>query len=268
MCNPEIRSEEAETDIPVISTRQMIEVDRIMAKDLGIGLVQMMENAGANLAALARSRFLSGDALNKKVTILAGSGANGGGVLAAARHLHNWGADVRVCTTRVDSAIHGATSDQLKTLRMLGIDIFEGFPPPHDQVTDLILDGIIGYNLKGAPLGMAAEFIRWANAAVAPVLSMDVPSGIDASTGKVHEPAIKAAATMTLALPKKGLMAGEAKERAGEIYLADIGVPPSLYRRGGIGIETGHIFSKGSVIRLCREEFGFRAQEVYKGTYR
>lgn len=246
----EVTAEGAGLDIPSISTAQMIEVDRIMVDELGIRLIQMMENAGANLASLAMSRFLGGPAPRKRVTILAGSGANGGGVLAAARHLHNRGACVRVYTVRDAEGSREATSAQLKTLRQMGLEIFIKTPPAPDEPTDLILDGIIGYNLKGAPSGLSAEFICWANSVKAPVLSMDVPSGLDLATGEVFTPVIRATATMTLALPKKGLLALRARETAGEIYLADIGVPPEVYRRRGIGLDVGLIFSKESIIRL------------------
>ncbi len=228
----------------------MIEVDRIMVEELGIGLIQMMENAGRALASLARGRFLNGDALDKRVNVFAGSGANGGGVLCAARHLHNWGAIVRVYTVKAAHDSRKATLAQLRALRQLGVEIFALVLPPAGEVTDLILDGIIGYNLKGPPRGLSAEFIDWANAVKAPVLSMDVPTGLDAETGEVPGPAIRAAATMTLALPKKGLDTPEARAVAGEVYLADIGVPKEVYRQVGRGLEVGHIFNKETIIRL------------------
>lgn len=92
---------------------------------------------------------------------------------------------------------------------------------------DLIIDGIIGYNLQGSPRGNAAAMIKWANVQSAPVLALDVPSGLDAETGEIHLPVIKATATLTLALPKIGLKSS-ASDVVGELYLADIGVPPVL----------------------------------------
>ncbi len=250
MDNLEVKAEGAGKSIPAISTEDMIEVDRIMVEEFGIGLLQMMENAGQNLARLARDRFLKPHATNKRITILAGSGANGGGVLVAARHLHNWGALVRVYTVRAEGGLRGVSATQLKTLRQMGVEIFQKVLPPLDKAADLILDGIIGYNLRGTPKGKAAGLIRWANARKVPVLSMDVPSGLDATTGEVFNPAIKASATMTLALPKKGLMAREGAAISGELYLADIGVPPEVYRRGTMGLEVGYMFTKRSIIRL------------------
>ncbi|MCH8901085.1 MAG: hypothetical protein IIC88_02190, partial [Chloroflexi bacterium] len=87
-----------------------------------------------------------------------------------------------------------------------------------------------------------------ANASGRPIVSLDVPSGIDAGSGRVYEPSIKATATMTLALPKTGLGASEARERLGELYLADLSVPPALYRR--LGLEVEPLFAEDAVVLL------------------
>ena len=79
-------------ELPYLTTGQMREVDRAMMDDLQIGLIQMMENAGRNLAHLARGRFLGGNPQDKNVVALAGAGGNGGGSLVCARWLHNHGA--------------------------------------------------------------------------------------------------------------------------------------------------------------------------------
>ena len=88
-------------DIPAITTEQMREVDRLMVDVFGIELLQMMENAGRHLAALARQRFLGGNPVGKRVVVLVGSGGNGGGGLVAARRLQSWGADVKIYTTKM-----------------------------------------------------------------------------------------------------------------------------------------------------------------------
>ena len=79
--------------LPAITTDQMREVDRTMIQDIGITLIQMMENAGRHLATLAREK-LGGKVESKRIVVLAGRGNNGGGGLVAARRLANWGADV------------------------------------------------------------------------------------------------------------------------------------------------------------------------------
>ncbi|MGB3633689.1 MAG: NAD(P)H-hydrate epimerase [Rubrobacteraceae bacterium] len=235
-------------EVPYLSTEQMVEVDRLMIEDYGIALIQMMENAGRNLANLARSRFLDGDPRGKSVIVMVGRGGNGGGALVCARRLHNWGAQVRVCLAKPEGDFSGVPAHQLDILRKMGVPI----EPPATAIggssPELIVDGIIGYSLDGNPHGAAANLIERSNGQDTPVLALDAPSGVDAGTGEVFSPAIKATATMTLALPKKGLRTPGVEEQVGELYLADISVPPGLYE--GMGIELDSIFAEGDVVRL------------------
>ncbi|MEM1414587.1 MAG: NAD(P)H-hydrate epimerase [Myxococcota bacterium] len=233
--------------LPFLTTEQMVEVDRAMIEDARIRLVQMMEHAGRHLAHLARTRFFGGDPRGKRVVVLAGTGGNGGGALVAARRLHGWGAAVRAHTT--------AEAEGFAEIPGHNRDIAARLMPvrartPEARDVDLILDGVIGYSLKGAPRGRAAELIRWANATPAPVLSLDTPSGIDTTTGTVHDPSVEAQATMTLALPKEGLRAPDVRARLGELYLADIGVPPGLYAGPGLGLEVGPLFAASDLLRV------------------
>jgi NAD(P)H-hydrate epimerase len=115
---------------------------------------------------------------------------------------------------------------------------------------ELIVDGLIGYRLQGAPHGTVADLIRWANAQAAPILALDVPSGVDGTTGTVLDPAIKATATMTLALPKAGLRARASRAQVGELYLADIGVPPSLYGEPALSLHVEALFAEREILRL------------------
>ena len=242
-------------ELPYLTTQQMIEVDRAMMEDYRIDLARMMENAGRNLAHLARDRFLAGDPRGRRVVVLAGTGGNGGGALVCARRLHNWGAMIVVHPTRSPDAFAPVPAHQLDILARMRVPIVQAdrlASPgrPGETSLDLIIDGVIGYSLKGAPRGAAADLIRWANATDAPILALDAPSGVDATTGTVFEPAIRAAATMTLALPKAGLRASGVAEQVGELYLADISVPPELYAEPALGLEVGPIFAESDIIRL------------------
>lgn len=240
-----------EGPVPYLTTDQMIEVDRAMIEDYKIELVQMMENAGRNLAHLARDRFLSGDPRGKRVVVLAGTGGNGGGTLVCARRLHNYGAQVQVYLTRPDDQLTPVPAHQLDILRRMGVAVAQASAVTQADPPDLIIDGVIGYSLKGAPRGQAGDLIRWANAQSAPILALDAPSGVDTTTGTVFEPAIKATATMTLALPKAGLRAPGVDKRVGELYLADISVPPALYAEPALGLAVGHLFAQSDIIRLA-----------------
>ena len=237
-------------EIPYLTTEQMVEVDRAMMEDFKIDLIQMMENAGRNLAHLARIRFLNGDPRAKRVVVLAGTGGNGGGALVCARHLYNYGARVEVLVTREPSGFTGVPAHQLEILHYMKVPISQANSPQDVAAPDLIIDGIIGYSLRGCPRGTASELIRWANEQAAPTLSLDVPSGVDTTSGIVFNPAIRATATMTLALPKYGFRAPGTDVYVGELYLADIGVPPALYARPPLALEVDNLFAESDIIRL------------------
>ena len=243
--------------VPSVTSQQMLEVDRVMEEDLGIGLIQMMENAGRGLARVAVDRFLGGDPREKGVLALVGKGGNGGGVLVAARRLAAWGATVTVRLGSDPDDLARIPRIQLQILNHLGVSV-ETPPdlPAGEEISEasfspaLILDGLVGYSLSGALRGRAADLVRWTAGQEAPVLSLDVPSGLDATTGRAFDPTVKAAATFTLALPKTGLVHEDAGDWVGELYLGDIGVPPTVYEP--LGFEVGGLFSNGDVLRLER----------------
>jgi NAD(P)H-hydrate epimerase len=237
-------------DLPYVTTEQMIEVDRAMVEDVRIELIQMMENAGRNLAHLARMRFFEGNPQGKHVVVLAGTGGNGGGALVCARRLHTWGARVQVVVTRPAEDFTAVPTHQLDILQRMQVPVAQAEAVNQTGNPSLIVDGLIGYRLRGAPHGAVADLIRWANAAAAPILALDVPSGVDTTSGTVFDPAIKATATMTLALPKAGLRAPGVEAQVGELYLADISVPPSLYAESALTLQVGSLFAESEILRL------------------
>jgi NAD(P)H-hydrate epimerase len=191
----------------------MIEVDRAMMDDYRIELIQMLENAGRNLAHLARVRFLDGNPSGKHVVILAGTGGNGGGALVCSRRQHTWGARVQVVVSHPAEDFTPVPAHQLDILRRMQVSLVLAEAARQVGSIALIIDGLIGYSLKEAPRGTASDLIRWANTQLAPILALDVPSGVDTTTGTIFDPAIKATATMTLALPKAGLRAKVLRRR-------------------------------------------------------
>jgi NAD(P)H-hydrate epimerase len=246
------KAQSLQEDLPHLTAAQMREVDRLMLDKYGIELIQMMENAGRHLAVLARDRFLDGDPTGRTVLLLAGRGGNGGGGLVAARRLHAWGGHVRVLLSRPAPEYRGVPGHQLAILDELGIPCHHHHDPQTDAPptleADLVVDALIGYSLRGNPRGAAAILIRAANESTAPVLSLDLPSGLDATTGERREPTVRAAATLTLALPKAGLLA--AGEYAGEAYLADIGVPSELYAEPTLALDVGPLFARQEILRI------------------
>lgn len=237
--------------IPTLTTEQMIEVDRLMIESYHIELIQMMENAGRCLAILARDQFLKRKFYKRKVVILAGPGGNGGGAMVCARRLHAWGAKVYVGLSSPKERITPVPRHQLDILERMDVPIYEGKKLDKLPKPDLIIDGIIGYSIKGEPYGRVKQLIEWANAQAAPILSLDTPSGLNLTTGEVHTPCIQAAATLTLALPKQGLYHESALPKRGTLYLGDISVPPDLYRKRSLKIKfNDKTFESGDVIRI------------------
>jgi NAD(P)H-hydrate epimerase len=214
----------------------MREVDRIMVDDLGIELMQMMENAGRNLAELALRRFKPASAV-----VLAGPGGNGGGGLVAARHLANRGVGVHVALSRSAGEFAGVPAHQLAILENMRIPIMQGAT----TAADLVLDALIGYSLRGDPRGDTGDLIEWANQSGSPVLSLDTPSGLNVTTGEAANPCVAATATMTLALPKVGLLDAP---QVGELWLADISVPPTVYE--AFGLDVGNVFAEDTIVRV------------------
>jgi NAD(P)H-hydrate epimerase len=257
--------------VPALTAEEMREVDRVAVEDFGLGILQMMENAGQNLAHHAKLMLGGADVRLRegpkgRIVVLTGAGGNGGGGLYSARHLHNRGYEISLLLDREPEALGGSAEHQMAVLRPAGLQPIE----PNSalsaiQQADLVLDALIGYSLRGAPRGRAAELILLCNQHAAQILSLDVPSGLDATSGKALGDAVRPDRTLTLALPKTVL-----REIPSELYLADIGIPLEVYLPLGLfvgafsAINTGCAFTQ----TLCRCNGGesLRAEGVETST--
>ena len=220
-----------------VTAEQMREVDRRAVSVYQVSLPQMMENAGRALARVARERFFEGHAGGARVAVLAGRGGNGGGAMVAARRLAGWGARVHVLAIADEAEMAPVTAQQARTLRAFGTRLTAvgeaGLcQAPAASEFDLVLDGLLGYGGLGEPRGLVRDAIAWATDAATPVLTLDLPSGLDATTGRPAAATIRAGVTVTLAAPKTGLAVTASAAHVGELYLADIGIPAEAY--GGI----------------------------------
>lgn len=200
--------------LPTLTSAQGREVDRLCETRFGIPVDWLMEAAGWECARAC------GDA--RSVAVLCGSGNNGGDGLAAARHLHRWGRlHSVVCLDR--ARLHGPAAARARALHLLGIDVAA---EPRLEGADLVLDAIFGTGLSRPVEGPAAAWIELVNRSGLPILSVDVPSGIDSDTGEALGVAVRATRTVTLGLPKPGLR--------GEFVVADIGIPREAYAAVGV----------------------------------
>ncbi len=230
-------------------------VDDLMINTYGIELIQMMENAGANLANFAinlmKNEFKNPKPVN--VVVVCGLGNNGGGGMVAARHLSNRGLDVTVVLTGTQEKLKVIPLKQWNILKKLPVGMIIANSSDTLGIfndTDLIIDAIIGYGMYGELKGIPAHLIHEIlNSQNKKVVSLDAPSGLNTTTGGfVENFCIRAYATMTLALPKTGLVQKNAKKCVGKLYVADISVPPELYEN--IGIKLKKIFNKNSILKI------------------
>lgn len=219
---------------------EMANADAIAIDRYGIPAELLMENAGAAVASVGR-RIL-GDSSKKKVAVLVGKGNNGGDGLVAARHMVSQGADVGVWLASAREEVRELPRVQLGIVEKMGMSI--NTPGSPLQKADLVVDGLLGYGAKGDPRGEVAELIGAANRSGVPILAVDVPSGLDASTGRVCSPCIRGSATVTFGYPKTGFLNPEAKAWVGELFLADI----SLLREKAL--ESRSPFSRESIVRI------------------
>jgi NAD(P)H-hydrate epimerase len=205
-------------------------VDRTAIEEYGIPGIVLMENAARGLADEARQRLeATGSA---RVIVVCGRGNNGGDGYALARHLHNAGLAPRLATLGVprpgsDAAVNASIC------RRMGLPIDDAGMLATAPAVDLVVDAVFGTGLDRAVTGPAADAIAWMNEQTAPVLAVDVPSGLDCDTGRPLGPTVRAACTVTFVAPKPGFLELDAQPFVGEVVVADIGAPAELVERFG-----------------------------------
>jgi NAD(P)H-hydrate epimerase len=236
-----------------LTSREMREIDRLAVEETGPALLQMMENAGRSMAVLTL-RKLRDVYPAARVVVLAGPGGNGGGGICAARHLA-WRLDeVEVCLSAPLERLSEATRVQLDLFLATGRTVVSAADLTRSEPPDLIVDALIGYGLREAPRGEAASLIEWANGSGAIIVSLDLPSGLDADTGDTPGAHVRPSATLTLHMPKPGLV----NPVAGRLYVADLGIPAGV--TGRIGVEPP-LYGPAFVVPIAREPEGAEVAE-------
>ncbi|MBN1872288.1 MAG: NAD(P)H-hydrate epimerase [Candidatus Omnitrophica bacterium] len=214
-----------------------------MAASKGLSTAFLMENAGRAVA--DKSLEVSAQDKGKTFLIFCGKGNNGGDGLACARILKEKGSRVAVYLVDKEWEFAGLAHANLRLYRDAGGHADEINPPDTARMNEvlkegLVIDAIFGTGFQGSVGGIHKNIIELLNSSNLPILSVDVPSGLNATTGEVKPVAIKAKWTVTFALPKKGFYINEGPSHVGEIRIVNIGFPPELIDKA-IEYEKTHV---------------------------
>jgi hydroxyethylthiazole kinase-like uncharacterized protein yjeF len=221
--------------LPTLTSRQVNELDRLAQERFGVSVDWLMEAAGTCV-----SRFCDGPTV-----VVCGTGNNGGDGLVCARRLLESGHLTSVCC--VDPArFKGPAAHALEALTSTGVEVLSALRLDHASI---VVDAIFGVGISRPPQGRVAEWIEAINVSGKKVIAVDVPSGLDADTGVAYSPCVHADITVTLGLPKQGLLRADGPRVAGEIWVADIGVPQNAYELLGIKVPE-RLFGRATTVRL------------------
>ncbi|MCL6552392.1 MAG: NAD(P)H-hydrate dehydratase [Firmicutes bacterium] len=247
----------------VPTSQQMATLDRRTAEEFGLPTLLLMEAAGRRVADAARRLVGGGTA---SVVVIAGKGNNGGDGLVAARVLAGLGWHVRVFLVARDAEVTGDAAVNLRAARHAGVEVanldstgVRGLAPVL-ATADLLIDGLFGTGFRGPAVGLAAAAIEAMNASRRPVLAIDIPSGVHGDTGQVDGPAVRARATVTMGLPKLGLVLLPGAEYAGRVWVASVGHPRRLLESPEI---TTHLVTRAMVDAAIPP----RSAQAHKGQF-
>jgi NAD(P)H-hydrate epimerase len=249
-----------------LTREQVRQVDVAAGERYRMPSIVLMENAARQLAAQATAMLGGGEAdttmrgapgfrtargagfAGKRALIVCGGGNNGGDGLAAARHLHNAGVRVDIALLKPDEKYDGDAGANLAICRAMGMNLLDASDDAVGVLNglaghDLVLDAVLGTGLSSAVRGSAVEVIGWINEQPAPVLAVDIPSGLDCDRGEPLGTAVRASRTVTFVADKVGFEQPGAAEYTGEVVVADIGVPieavPGLGGQAGASAGAG-----------------------------
>ncbi|MBI1852670.1 MAG: NAD(P)H-hydrate epimerase [Planctomycetes bacterium] len=213
-----------------VTRAEMVEIDRRATVEFAMPSLLLMENAGLRASDIIRAEF--GKTRFADIVILCGKGNNGGDGFVAARHLLNAGAPVRVLSCVSEPRIFepGDAGTNATILARMGHSPCVIDDPDSLEFTEgtLVVDAIFGTGLRGEVRGLERQVIERIERSSATVVSIDIPSGLDADLGVPLGVAVTADVTVTLALPKRGFFVGDGAIYAGRIEVVDIGIPRSL----------------------------------------
>ncbi len=248
----------------VLNARQMRAVDRQTIDDIGIPSIVLMENAGRQVVAAMES--LIDDLSSRRIAVLCGTGSNGGDGFVVARTLQQRGVEVGVYVVGALPDVSGDARLNLDVIGRLGLSIVEladaqAWELHGSQVTaaEVIVDAIVGTGLSRALTGLHETIVADVNASAATVVAIDLPSGLSADTSELPGPVLEADLTVTLAAPKVPLVLPPGEHVAGDVVIADIGIP--LAAVDAVDGPQLHLLTRDSVRALVHP----RAPDAHKG---
>jgi len=226
----------------VVTGQGMKEIDEEAIKRIGIPSLVLMENAGRSAFLILKERVPELKGKEVKVTVLAGKGNNGGDGLVVARYLLNLGAKVEIFILGKREELSPETLTNSKILEKMEANLTylpdeEALPKLAGSLkhADLIIDALLGIGVKGPVRGYYAKVIELVNASSryrkVKIVSIDLPSGLEADTGHIEGPCVQADLTITMELPKLGCLLYPGKDYVGDLIIAEIGYPQSVKER-------------------------------------
>ncbi|MBU0899241.1 NAD(P)H-hydrate epimerase, partial [bacterium] len=219
----------------VANVNQMYEIDKMATEKYFMPSIILMENAG--IKSIESLHQLFPDLKFKKVAVFVGPGNNGGDGLVIARHLFNQDISVEVFLMMDEEKAKGIAETNLKIVKSLKIPIrkansIENFQKEKDELFsfDLIIDAILGIGGKERLSDHFVEIINCLNSLKKPIISLDIPSGINGDSGKLLGTSIKATYTFTFGLPKIGMFLSPGINYLGKLLILDLGFPKDLLK--------------------------------------
>lgn len=224
----------SKSQIRAVSVHEIQALDRIAIEEIGIPSLSLMENAGRAVAQEALSALQG----KKKpsVCVVCGTGNNAGDGFVVARHLMNKGIHVKVFLVGNENKLKHDALVHFRVLKKIKCPIQSAVILNRSNINelktcDVIVDAIFGVGLNREILDPAKNIIASLNALRQRIISIDIPSGLDGTTGSIYGVCVKAWKTVTFSFMKKGFLKNLGPHYAGRVIIADIGIPPELIKR-------------------------------------
>ncbi len=252
-------------NFPFLTGEQIQKVESLAAAQYGLTHSMLMENAGLALAMWIR-QAAAGQLADRRILIIAGSGNNGGDGLVAARWLATWGSQIAVALIKPAASYSQLFFRNFECFDRLNVpyrhisefDFFESA-----KASDLIVDCLLGTGTKPESNDLISAAIDQINRSKVPVISADIPSGLNGDDGASFSQIVAAHTTVSFAVPKLGFLVEGAKVKIGQLVLADIGLAPALFTQ--IGITFPHVFIGSGFVKVDLGQFQTIKQKVTTG---